>query len=429
MRSRTQFLACAVICSLAGSAAGQQAERLTLSQAEELALRNHPRLASANLSADAAKAVVTQTRAALYPMLGTSFTSIGADHESTMAAGAVQTSSLYSRVAAGVTLSQLITDFGRTGQLTESARLRAAAQGENVGNTRAQILVAVDTAYYQALQAESVLRSAQAVVESRRLTLRQVRAMAEGSLKSTLDVRFAEVAVSEAELGLFQAENSVQASRARLASALGFESPRNFSLVDEPMPPPLDTSADALVAEAIRQRPDLVVLRMNRDAAQRLAKAESRLRYPTVSIVAVAGGLPAGDPRLHGSYSAAGLNVSVPVLNGGLFAARQEEAELRAQATAKDLDDLTVRVAEDVRVAWLEANNAFRRLDVTARLLVQANEALRLAQARYDSGLGSIVELNQAQLSQVSAQIAAASAKYEYLGRRAVLNFAIGALR
>src|SRR5581483_1134900 len=157
--------------------------------------------------------------------------------------------------------------------------------------------------------------------------------------------------------------------------------------------------------------------------------AESRLRYPTVSIVAVAGGLPAGDPRLHGSYSAAGLNVSVPVLNGGLFAARQEEAELRAQATAKDLDDLTVRVAEDVRVAWLEANNAFRRLDVTARLLVQANEALRLAQARYDSGLGSIVELNQAQLSQVSAQIAAASAKYEYLGRRAVLNFAIGALR
>jgi outer membrane protein len=68
-------------------------------------------------------------------------------------------------------------------------------------------------------------------------------------------------------------------------------------------------------------------------------------------------------------------------------------------------------------------------LDVTARLVAQANEALRLAQARYNNGLGSIVELNEAQLSQTSAEIAAASAKYEYLGRRATLDYTIGAIR
>ena len=74
-----------------------------------------------------------------------------------------------------------------------------------------------------------------------------------------------------------------------------------------------------------------------------------------------------------------------------------------------------------MRVAWLDANDAFRRLDVTARMVAEANEALRLAQARYDNALGSIVELNQAQLNQTSAEIAAASAKYEYLSRRAAL--------
>jgi outer membrane protein len=95
----------------------------------------------------------------------------------------------------------------------------------------------------------------------------------------------------------------------------------------------------------------------------------------------------------------------------------------------KDVEDLTVQVSEQVRLAWLEANTAFRRLDVTARLVAQAEQSLRLAQTRYDNGLGSIVELNQAQLSQVSAEIAAAGAKYEYLGRRAVLTFVMGGLR
>jgi outer membrane protein len=143
----------------------------------------------------------------------------------------------------------------------------------------------------------------------------------------------------------------------------------------------------------------------------------------------VAGALPAADPRLRSTYSAAGVNVSVPIFNGNLYAARHSEAELRAEAVDKDVEDLTVQVSEQVRLAWLEANTAFRRLDVTARLVAQAEQSLRLAQTRYDNGLGSIVELNQAQLSQVSAEIAAAGAKYEYLGRRAVLTFVMGGLR
>jgi outer membrane protein len=119
----------------------------------------------------------------------------------------------------------------------------------------------------------------------------------------------------------------------------------------------------------------------------------------------------------------------VPILNGKLYAAREGEAFSRALASDKDVEDLAVRVTEQVRVAWLEANTAFRRLDVTARLVEQAERSLRLAQTRYDNGLGSIVELNQAQLNQVSAEITAAGAKYDYLARRAELAFVTGSLR
>ncbi len=298
-----------------------------------------------------------------------------------------------------------------------------------VENTRAGILSAVDQAYYQALAADTVLRVAQAVVENRRLTLRQVQDLAQSLLKSTLDVSFAEVAVSDAELALFRAENDVQASRAHLNSALGTAQTERFELVDEALPPALTADPEENVAEALQHRPDLATLQLSRDAARHFAQAEKALRRPTVTLMGVAGALPATDPRLHGTYSAAGLNVSVPILNGKLYAARQSEAEFRAQAADKDVEDLTVQVSEQVRVAWLEANTAFRRLDVTARLVVQAEQSLRLAQIRYDNGLGSIVELNQAQLSQVSAEIAAAGAKYEYLSRRAALAFEMGVPR
>lgn len=407
----------------------QSPRRLTLAQAEQIALGNHPRIGSANLVAQAAKSVVTEARAPLYPVVAGNFTTIGAEHNSTLAAGTVQTSSLYSRVAAGFTASQLITDFGRTTSLVESAKLRASAQERLVGNTRAAILIEVDQAYYQALAADTVLKVAQAVVENRRLTLRQVQALAQSSLKSTLDVSFAEVAVSDAELALVRAENDVQASRARLSAALGAAQAERFELADEPLPPALEPDPETVVTQALTQRPDLAALQLSRDAAHRFVQAEKALSHPTVSLVGVAGGLPATDPRLHGTYSAAGVNVSVPILNGKLYAARQNEAELRAQAVDRDVEDLTVQVSEQVRVAWLEANTAFRRLDVTARLVAQVEQSLRLAQTRYDNGLGSIVELNQAQLSQVSAEIAAAGAKYEYLSRRAALAFVAGALR
>lgn len=410
-------------------AIGQPSTRLTLAQAEQMALRNHPRIGSAILLAEAAKAVATEARAPLYPSLAGNFTTAGAEHNATLAAGAVQTSSLYSRVAAGVTLSQLITDFGRTPNLVESARLRASAQEQAAGNTRAAILIGVDQAYYGVLSADTVLRVAQAVVENRRLTLRQVQALAQSALNSTLDVSFAEVAVSDAELALFRAENDAQAGRARLAAAIGMAQPDRFELADEPLPSALEPDPEPLVAQALRQRPDLAALQLNREAAARFAKAEGALSRPTVSLMGVAGGIPATDPRLHSTYSAAAVNVNVPILNGKLYAARQSESELRAQALGRDVEDLTVQISEQVRTAWLEANTAFRRLSVTARLVAQAEESLRLAKVRFDNGLGSIVELNQAQVSQVSAEIAAAGAKYDYLSRRAALAFVMGSLR
>jgi len=414
---------------LAGAACAQTPPAISLTQAQDIAVKNHPRIASAALTAQAGESAVKEVDAAKYPALSGNVTGVGTEHGAVLSAGNVTTSSIYSRAASGVVASQLLTDFGRTASLEQSAKLRNASQNKNVVNTRAQVLIEVQQAYYQGLAAESVLKVAQETVDVRRVTLRQINALAQSALRSTLDVSFAQVNVSQAELDLFRADNDAKASHARLSAAMGYDRDQPFSLTDEELPPPLDPDVNALITQAISERPDLAVLQLSRDALTNYADAEKRLKNPTITAAAVAGVAPLRDEKLPEAYSAAGVNMSIPILNGGLFKARRQEAESHAAAASKDVEDLSVQISRDVQVAWLDANDAFRRLDVTARLVAEANEALRLAQARYDNALGSIVELNQAQLNQTAAEIAAASAKYEYLSRRAALNYAIGTLR
>ena len=406
------------------------ARTLTLSEAEELAVRNHPRIASSNLRAMAANKVVTEVRAAYFPTVSGNITGTIADEGTIIAAGALQTSSLSSRAAGGVSLNQMVTDFGRTFHLTRSARLLAEGQKQTAEDTRAQVLLDVRRAYYQALAAVAVQGAARAELKNRRVSLRQISALAESQMKSTLDVNFAEVLVSEAELAVFQAESTVEESKAELAAAMGDQQDSEYALVEEPLPAPLAPGAEEVLARALHDRPDLQALQLTENAAQQYAQAEKDLRYPSVNILGAAGGIPQHDSTTReDQYGAAGVNISIPIFTGKLYSARHGEAEFRAQAAEKDVENLKVKIARDVRVAWFEANNAFRRLDVTARLVAQSRQALRLAQARYNNGLGSVVELNEAQLSETSAEISAASAKYEYLSRRAVLDYASGAIR
>lgn len=418
------------LCGLQSYGFGQSPTPLTLAQAEALALKNHPRVASAGLNAQAARKVVNEARSAYLPTIAANLTGTDALEGTVVAAGALTTSSLSTRFASGLSLLQLVTDFGRTTHLVRSSRFREDAANENVLTVRAGILLDVQAAYFSALASQAVLKAAQAALDNRRLSLRQVTALSQSALKSTLDVSFAQLLVSEAQLAVYQAENDVQQSRAHLSAAMGLSRTQPFTLVDQPLPPALNPEMRSLVDEGLRSRPDLNLLRRNSDAAAEYAKAEKKLSYPTINLMGAVGAIPERDPTLpHQDYGAAGVNINIPVFNGGLFAARSAEASLRAQAADKDVQDLAIQISREVQDAWLQANMSFRRLSVTAQLVTQANRALHLAQARYNAGLGSIVELNQAQLEQTSAEIDAASAKYDYLSARATLDYATGVLR
>jgi outer membrane protein len=142
------------------------------------------------------------------------------------------------------------------------------------------------------------------------------------------------------------------------------------------------------------------------------------------------GDTPVGNPAvapspsaLNNTYGAVGANIEIPLFNGFLYTARAHEARLRAEASQERLREMRDLISRDVRTSWLNANTAYQRLSVTQQLLDQANLALNLAQARYKLGLGSIVELSQAQLQQTQAQISYAQAGYDYRLSLAVVAY------
>jgi len=141
---------------------------------------------------------------------------------------------------------------------------------------------------------------------------------------------------------------------------------------------------------------------------------------------ASAGVAPIHQAALRENYAAAGVNVNIPIFNGHLFSARRAQAEFKARSEEENLRDIQDHVARDVRLAWLNANTALQRVDLTNQLLQEATLALDLAQERYKLGLSSIIELSQAQLNQTQAQIEQSSAKYEYAYQIANLDYQVG---
>ncbi len=420
------LFASAVVAAVAFS---QDTLKLNLQEAENIAVRNNPQISAARFTAEASKEVPNELRANYQPSVFGNVTGVGASDGSRIAAGALNNPIIYNRFASGIGINQLVTDFGRTGSLIGSAKFRAQAQEENATATRAQVLFGVDRSYFSVQRAQAVLKVAEQTVTARQLVADQISTLARNALKSNLDVSFANVNLAEARLLLAGAQNDLKASIATLATAIGYPNQQSFVLSDEPLPEALPVDAKTLMAEAIRNRPELAGLRFEEEAAAQYAKAESDLWKPSISTVASIGLVPSGVAALQSRYGAVGLNVNIPLFNGGLFKARRTEAEFRDRSAQENVKDLRNRIVRDVQVAYLNATTGYERMSLTGKLLEQAQLALDLAQSRYDLGLSAIVELSQAQLNLTSAQIANTNARYDYQTEWSALQFQIGALR
>jgi outer membrane protein len=293
--------------------------------------------------------------------------------------------------------------------------------------TTAEVRLQVRMTFYRALQAQTSRAIADEVRKTRDVTLRQVRTFAENELRSIVDVSFAEIRLSEADLLIIRAENEHRAALIELASTMGLDGPKDWVL-EEPSEPQEALDVNQAIEQVINKRPELAAIRHQLEAARKQLESDRRLNYPTVAGTGVGGYIPAGDPRLRTRYAGAAINITLPVLNGHAFSARRQESEARIAAIEKQYRDLIVRVRAGVQLSYLNLATAQASILTTRRLQEHAERTLRLTEARYSAGLGTIVELNQAQTDAVAAQLGHVTARYEAGIRRARLDFEIGNL-
>src|ERR1700726_4419361 len=178
MRALHRLSAVLAAATLSTTSLAQTTQKLTLEQAEQTAIQNHPQIQAAVNLASAAESQVTEARSTYYPTVYGSLTGVDAENNSRLAAGALNNPIIYDRYANGVTVSQLITDFGRTHELVKSSNLHAQAQQESVTTSRADVLLQVDRTYFGVLKAQSVLQVAQETVNNRQIVVNQITELA-----------------------------------------------------------------------------------------------------------------------------------------------------------------------------------------------------------------------------------------------------------
>jgi outer membrane protein len=400
---------------------------LTLAQAEAIALRNNPLITIGKLRALEAQQYVREQRSALLPTAYLSLTGVDSEAGSRIAAGALNNPVIFPRAAAGATVSQLLTDFGRTTNLVSSSQFQAKAEDKNSAATTADITLAVDRAFYNVLETRELVKVAEETIRARQTLADRVGALAQAKLRSDLDLSFANVDLSRAKLLLLESQNNYQTSLTTLSAILSYPDAQAFDVVqpgEEITPPSPDVLP--LITQALEQRPEIAALQFQVESAQKNSNAEHDLWRPTVSALGTAGIAPVRDSQIHNWYGAVGVNINIPVFNGFLYSARAKVADLQTEAARQKLMDLRNDVARDVRISWKDANQAFARLTVTQQLRQQANLALDLAQQRYNLGLSSIVEFSQAELGKTEADITDTDARYRYRLSQIVLAYTVG---
>jgi outer membrane protein len=407
------------------------AQRLTRSAAEQMAVKNNPRVSVARLLALAQHQVYRETRAAELPSASIALTAVEAEEASRISAGSLTASRLFEHAGAGGGFTQLLTDFGRTHNLVASSILQEKAQKANAVATQYDIELATDQAFFNALEAQQTLKVAQQNVTTRQTLQSQINQMTVNKLKSTLDLSFANVNLSQAKLFALDAQNNADSTMAALDAVLGLDHQETFDLIDDgaglQQPPP---DVDQLIQESLKQRPDLQATQFSERAAVKFSHAQRDQLLPSIAASGTVGTIPIRPDQYYTEnwWGGIGVNVSIPVFNGFLYTAQAKEASLRARVASEQTRDLRDRIVRDVRTAWLAANTSYQRVSVTEELLQEANLGLTLAKTRYQMGLSSIVELSQAEYQQTDAAIGNANAQYQYRMALATLNYQIGSV-
>lgn len=403
------------------------ARALGLPELVDLALCRAPATRAAWASVRAAGFREDQARAAYGPRLDAS---IGpqVDFSRTSGGGFPTIEDSNATTSARLSLNWLLFDFGGRDARIDAARAGIAGALASFADQAQAIVLETGLAYnalVAALEAES---AAQSNLEFAEVSLRAAAARERAGVGIKSDRLQADAAYARAQLQLRQAQGQVETQRGRLATAISL--PPSTSLrLEQPKPleraPALRQSAEALIEEAGKLRPDLDFSAASLAAARANQRLAEVARRPSVSLGA-GPTASAGTTDRDIVTGSAGLTLSIPLGDSGGRTAAVREARSETERAEAELERARQQAALDVWSRYQSLSVDASNLETARRLLASADEAAALAQGRYRAGLATITELLDAQASLASAREQLVAAEFGVRSSELELARAVG---
>jgi TolC family type I secretion outer membrane protein len=420
------------IVAVAAEAMPQQAvpEVLTLEKAVELAVSNHPSLRVASGTQAVNEAKVGQAQSGFFPQLqarsayqqatannATSFGGGPSSHRSTRGDnfGTSQNS---------VTLNQLLYDFGKIKSQVDAAQFNLRAANSDAETTLQTVIVNVQQAYFGLQQAQRLVKVSEEAITQFKKHLDLAMGRFKAGVAPKIDVTTAEVDSSNAQLNLITARNNAQVARVTLNNAMGIKTSDGYRVDDPTAVQHERIILDEAVALAMRLRPEMISQQALEQAAEVTIKTAQSDFFPTVSSSANYSYTGQESPFVY-NWNVTGT-VNIPIFSG--FLTKQQVAEARANLlkTKASGEVLRQNILLEVNQALLNLEAAKERLQVTAVTVTQAKERLALVEGRYRAGLSNAIEVTDAEVALVNAQVNDVVAMSNYQAVKAQLDRATG---
>ena len=416
------MISAAALVALAALAAEPRV--ITLEQALKTAQERQPQLRQASAVTAAAHARADQVRAGLLPQLRLS---AGYGRGTDNFPGSAPSFASTDAWNAGVTANQLLWDFGQTWNRWSAAGAAADAQAHSERATGVQVAFNVRGAYSSAHGSKALVGVARETLGNQERHLQQIQAFVRVGTRPEIDLAQARTDLANARVQLVNAENAYDLARAQLNQAMGVEGPLDYDVADDAAAAVEgeDGDPDALLEQALAARPEVAAMEQQLRAQELTVSAVTGGYWPTLSLSA---GVTEAGPRLDGlawNWNV-GPSLSWSFYEGGRTSAAAREARAQVDSLRAQLDQLRQSVRLDVEQARLAVRASKAALAASADAVAAARERLKLAEGRYQAGVGNAIELGDSQLALTAALAQQVQADERLATSRAQLLRALG---
>jgi outer membrane protein TolC len=321
-----------------------------------------------------------------------------------------------------VALSQLLFDFGKTVASVDSARKLAEVSRYDIELQRQLVTLAVKEAYINTLFAQRLILVQRQALERAGLNLKSVKGFYDVGTRPKSDVVRAEVDVANARVDLIRAENAERVARVALNTAMGVAATTKFDMVDNLVYVKVTDTDQNLVAEALQRRPEYQQGKLRIESAESLLKRSFRDFFPDVVGTSSVGGV---RTDFNTSWTA-GISLNWSIFDGGNRLSRYREAKANLDASLQRLKAVELDISREVEQTRSTVVETDERILAAQAAVASAQENFRLVQGRFDAGVGTILDLTDAQLALTQAQNTEAQALADFRIALARLDRALG---